>query len=425
MMKRPRLSYHLKLFIGLLIYSWILVAALTLFQYHREKTFKAEELNATLQTINSQILRQIDTQSDASIPDLDLGWYPFDDIRVTIMNRDGKLVYDNTIDTTSDSHLDRPEIVAALNNGGGYDTRRHSSSTGDTYFYSALAGKNYIVRTAVPYSGSLLQMLGVDYGFVWFMSSVTLLMCIGGYFVTKRLGQHQEDERTALKRQLTNNINHELKTPLASIQVCLETLISHPELPDEKRRDFIERCWNNSQRLKSLLDDVATITRMDDGGTAISHHSVNLRTIIDEVCTDLELRATENNITITNHVIGDFFIDGNSDLLFSIFRNLIDNAILHSGGTNISIDTTSISQSSITIVVADDGVGVAEQHLPRLFERFYRVDKGRSRQLGGTGLGLSIVKNAVLFHGGTIAVSNRQSPQHGLVFTMTLKAENF
>ena len=128
--------------------------------------------------------------------------------------------------------------------------------------------------------------------------------------------------------------------------------------------------------------------------------------------------AQSKGIEIKNGTSGELPVIGNQSLLLSVFHNLIDNAIADSGGTEIIIRVADETDDKVTLIVADNGNGVGEEHLPRLFERFYRIDKGRSRAAGGTGLGLSIVKNAILLHGGNITVANR--PNGGLVFRITL-----
>ena len=418
MSSRYKLSYSRRLFLWLLGYSLLMVICFVFFQYHREKQFKAEELNAQLQIVNANVLADF-SENESLTANYIKGKQPFDEIRISIITTDGTVVYDNSLDTLPQSnHLSREEIAEAVMRGEGYTIRRHSESTGGNYFYSARKGERYIVRTAVPYTLPVTGLLKADYGFLWFMGTVTFIMLIIGYFITRHEGETEEQVKSQMRRQLTNNINHELKTPLASIQVCVETLTDHPSLSEEKRSEFLNRCLVNVQRLRHLLDDVSTITRMDDGGSVIEREPINLKDVIKEVCDDLRQQAENKGMLIENGVNDDVMVNGNLSLLASVFHNLVDNAIAYSGGSEIEIKEIRHSADSVTITVEDDGSGVAPQHLSRLFERFYRVDKGRSRQAGGTGLGLSIVKNAVLIHGGEITVANK--PTGGLIFTLTL-----
>ncbi len=229
---------------------------------------------------------------------------------------------------------------------------------------------------------------------------------------------HEHQEKLRIKRQLTNNINHELKTPVAAIQGYLETMIRSKDITDEERNAFIEKCYVHSQRLTRLLQDVSTITRLEDGSSRIECEAVNLRAIIDDIASEIALLAVERRMRTNVELPEKMFVKGNSSLLFSIFKNLTDNAVSYSGGRDIYIRLESEDEDWYTITLSDNGIGIDEEHLPHIFERFYRIDAGRSRKLGGTGLGLSIVKNSVLFHGGDISVKNRKVG--GLEFTMTL-----
>lgn len=473
-----RVSYHRRLFLWLLGYSLLLVGCFVTFQYVREKQFKAEELNSRLQLINTYILSELaegNPPADIHLTD----FHPFEDIRVSVISDSGRVVYDNSIDSLPGaSHLDREEIRMALASGVGYTVRRHSQSTGSTYFYSATRGHDgTVVRTAVSYSLSLSSLLRADYNFIWIMGTIALVMCTLGYFATRRLGQHitrlsrfarrvengerisdsdpfpndelgavanhivrlygrlqqaiadrdaehratmhEQREKERIKKQLTNNINHELKTPIASIRVCLETLLSHPELTEEKRALFLQRSLANTERLQRMLTDVALITRMDDGRTSIALEQVDLSDIIASVADDRRIIADSKSITIADHVKGPLPMTGSAALLEAVFNNLLDNAISYSGGTEVHIREVHADDNTIEITVTDNGTGVAAEHLPRLFERFYRIDKGRSRAAGGTGLGLAIVKNAVMLHGGSVAASN--IPSGGLQIRVTLQ----
>ncbi len=316
------------------------------------------------------------------------------------------------------------------------------------------------MRSAVPYDHSLKTVLSADVTFLWIMLAITAVVCIVGYFVTRNISksitrlnnfaekaergerifdddafphdelgsiashivrlyvqrdrQHkelvrQEREKIAMKKRLTDNINHELKTPAASILVCADLLRDHPELPEAKRMEFMDRIHSNARRLSLLLNDVSTLTRMDEGAEEITKEPVDLSQLVKDVVDDERVRTTME-ITID---VPPLKIEGNRQLLESIFRNLIGNAIAYSGGTKIEVR----ADSDGNFVVKDDGTGIPEVHLEHIFERFYRIDKGRSREAGGTGLGLAIVKNAVAMHGGDIKAVN----DHGLRFDFKLK----
>lgn len=472
-----KITYPQRLFLWLLGYSVLLVGCFVVFQYGREKEFKAGELNTKLQLINTYILEQLKEGHD--VPDINLtAFVPSGDLRVSVITVGGEVVYDNSIDSLPHTnHLDRTEIRQAMLNKSGYTLRRHSESTGNDYFYSATRGDDgYIVRTALPYSVSLSALLRADYRFLWVMGCISITMCVFGYFATRRIGQHllrlnrfaekveegtrisdiepfpndefgaisnhivrlyarlqqayadrdrehrmalrEQFEKERIKKQLTNNINHELKTPVASIRICVETMLYHKNLGEEKRELFLRRCLSNTERLQRLLADVSLITRMDDGCRSIEKVPLSLAGIIAGVVEEKQMLAQAKGMVIENNVTGNLIMTGNPSLLEAVFNNLTDNAMAYSGGSVIRIGLECEDSSRIVLSFSDNGTGVPPEHLPRLFERFYRIDKGRSRAAGGTGLGLAIVKNAVMMHGGTVTAENR--PGWGLLFRITL-----
>ncbi|MBO5310459.1 MAG: sensor histidine kinase [Bacteroidales bacterium] len=421
-----RLSFHKRLFLQLIAFSWVIVLCFIGFQYLREKEYKSKFLNTQLQQYNRHLLEAVE-DGESYQEYIASHEKPFDDLRVTLISHSGDVVYDNTITVDLlDNHSHRPEVVAALNKGTGYHIGRQSTSDGREYFYSATCGKGMIVRTAIPYSNVLRDLLRTDWSFLLVMIVIALAMSVVAYFTTRRLGEdiervnryEAEQEKTRLKRQLSNNINHELKTPVASIQVCLETLLSGISLSEEKRQELIERCYMHNERLRRLLSDVSLITRMEDGGQLINCEKVVVNQIIQEIAEELDILPDEERLTLHADFEKEVVIEGNLSLIGSIFRNLTENAIAYSEGKNIYISLLEDNENICRIRFEDDGKGVGQEQLPRLFERFYRVDKGRSRQKGGTGLGLAIVKHAVQFHGGSIVVVNR--PDGGLRFDFTL-----
>ena len=426
MASETKKSHHKRLFLQLIAFSWAMVLCFVGYQYIREKEYKSEFLNAQLQQYNRHLLATVE-EGEPYEEYIATHDKPFEELRISIITLTGAVIYDNIIPLDSlDNHRGRPEVVDALTKGVGYNISRQSTSDGREYFYSATRGERVVVRTAIPYSSTLQDLLEADWSFLVVMISITLVMSVVAYFTTRKLGKdiervnryEAEQERNRLKRQLTNNINHELKTPVASIQICLETLLSGINLSEEKRQELIERCYANNDRLRRLLNDVSLITRMEDGSALIGKERVVINDIIDEVAKELEMLPEDERLLLHTDFGDEVIIDGNPSLIGSIFRNLTENAIAYSEGRNIYISLLENNDKLCRIRFEDDGKGVEQKHLSHLFERFYRVDKGRSRQKGGTGLGLAIVKHAVQFHGGTITVTNR--PNGGLRFEFTL-----
>ena len=424
-----KISFHKQLFLQLIIFSWTIVLCFIGFQYQREKEYKSEFLNAQLQQYNRHLLNTV----EEGLPYEDyIATHdkPFDELRISIIALSGAVVYDNTISLDSlDNHRSRPEVANALAKGEGYNISRQSASDGREYFYSATRGERVVVRTAIPYSNTLRELLEADWTFLMVMISISFAMSVLAYFTTRKLGKdiervnryEAEQEKNRIKRQLTNNINHELKTPVASIQVCLETLLSGISLSEEKRQELIGRCYTHNERLRHLLNDVSLITRIEDGGAIISKEPVLINEIIKEIAEELEIMPEEERLTLHADFSNEVIVNGNPSLIGSIFRNLTENAIAYSEGKNIYISLLENNETVCRIRFEDDGKGVIREQLPHLFERFYRIDKGRSRQKGGTGLGLAIVKHAVQFHGGNITATNR--PGGGLRFDFSLKKQ--
>ena len=426
MASETKKSYHKRLFLQLIAFSWAMVLCFVGYQYIREKEYKSEFLNAQLQQYNRHLLATVE-EGEPYEDYIATHDKPFDELRISIITLTGAVIYDNIISLDSlDNHRSRPEVADAMVKGSGHNISRQSTSDGREYFYSATRGERVVVRTAIPYSSTLQDLLEADWSFLVVMISITLVMSVVAYFTTRKLGKdiervnryEAEQERNRLKRQLTNNINHELKTPVASIQICLETLLSGISLSEEKRQELIERCYANNDRLRRLLNDVSLITRMEDGSALIGKERVVINDIIGEMAKELEMLPEDERLRLHTDFGDEVIIDGNPSLIGSIFRNLTENAIAYSEGRNIYISLLENNDKLCRIRFEDDGKGVEQKHLSHLFERFYRVDKGRSRQKGGTGLGLAIVKHAVQFHGGTITVTNR--PNGGLRFEFTL-----
>ena len=473
-----KLSFHRRLFVMLIAFSWSIILCFIGFQYLREKQYKSDYLSLQLQLYNRHLLEAVEQDGEPHEAYIDTHQKPFDNLRISIITLSGKVVYDNMLPVDSlDNHRMRPEVADALKKGSGYHIGRQSTSDGLEYFYSATRGKGLIARTAIPYSASLRELLQADWTFLGVMISISLGMSVLAYFVTRRLGKNmerlnrfaakaekgeafdeeepfpndelgsisnhivqlygqwqqtikdrdlaheaalrEEKEKIRIKRQLSNNINHELKTPVASIGVCLETLLSGIALTEEKRQELIERCYTHNERLRRLLNEVSLITRMEDGSALIGKEKIVINDMLEEIADELEIMSEEEGMRLHTDFHEEVVIYGNLSLIGSIFRNLTENAIAYSEGKNIFISLIKNNETECCIRFEDDGRGVEQEQLPSLFERFYRVDKGRSRQMGGTGLGLSIVKHAVQFHGGSISVTNR--PGGGLRFDFSLK----
>lgn len=460
-----------RLFWSVLSLFAIFAVLFIVFQQIREKEFKIEMLNLRLQDYNERMhesLSYIGNYEEQTLENY-VAQHSMANLRVTIVDKEGKVIFDNKRKDYNNilNHKNRKEIAIALKQGKGYDISRASNTLSGDYFYSATyyPDKQLIIRSALPYDNDLAILLQTDLHYIWFAIVVVILLSVILYKFISRLDQHinrlrlfaqradnnenletedlaefpndelgeiseyiikiykrlqsTKEEQNILKRQLTQNIAHELKTPVASIQGYLETIMNNPDINEDNKKLFIERCHAQGQRLTNLLADISTLNRLDDDPEMVKFEEIDIATIVSQIEHETALEMKNRNMTFNNLMPQSLPIKGNPSMIYSIFRNLTDNAIAHAGNNTTVTISAKKENDKWLFTFSDNGAGVESKHLARLFERFYRVDKGRSRKLGGTGLGLAIVKNAVLLHGGSIKALN--NPDGGLRFEFDLR----
>jgi signal transduction histidine kinase len=227
------------------------------------------------------------------------------------------------------------------------------------------------------------------------------------------------EKRKRISQQMTSNISHELKTPVTSILGYLETL-QEEDVPDKLRRQFLKRALKQTERLSDLIGDISSLNKIEEASDTYEMEIIRIRKIINEVHQHLSMKLDNQRIKVTIGVSTKLEVRGNVSLLYSVFYNLFDNVIKY-GGEDITVrlDMYTEDRKYYYFSFSNTGNTVDEKHLGRIFERFYRIDKGRSREEGGTGLGLAIVKNAIEMHGGTITAKTR--PEGGLEFLFSLQ----
>ncbi len=466
-----RLSIGNRLYLSVASLFLVFAVAFIVFQQHREKQYKVDTLNLRLQDFNNSLHDALGHRPVAESGQFLRSYlrrHAHEGLRLTVVMADGSVAFDNMRSdyAAMGNHARRPEVAEALSRGSGSAVDRNSATMGHDYFYSATyyPHDGYLLRSALPYNNDLANNLSADQHYLWFALGVFLVLTVVLYRFTHRLGRNinklnefaaraghggtieadelagfsddelgetaerivklylklrrTQREQDVLKRQLTQNVAHELKTPVASIQGYLETILENPKVDEPTRQQFLERCYAQSRRLSSLLADMSTLNRMDDGAEMMAMEDVDVAALVEQIARECQMGLEQKRMTMSVKLPRPLIVRGNRSLLYSIFRNLTDNAIAYAG-TATTITLTANGDNAVWhFTFSDNGVGVAPEHLPRLFERFYRVDKGRSRKMGGTGLGLAIVKNAVRVHGG--AISARNNPTGGLRFDFTL-----
>jgi signal transduction histidine kinase len=227
------------------------------------------------------------------------------------------------------------------------------------------------------------------------------------------------EQNKAMRQQMTSNIAHELKTPIASVRGYLETLMVNKDLDEEKKHYFLEKALAQSTRLTDLINDIVTLNRLDEAGSSFPFEEVDVAAVVNEVRDNLLTAINRKKIKVENDIEPGTSINANRSLIVSVFQNLLENAITYAGeNITVTVRTLPADPGYCSFSFADNGIGIPEEHQPRIFERFYRVDDGRSRKSGGTGLGLAIVKNAVLLHKGDISVRTRTGGGTEFIITM-------
>lgn len=407
----------------------------------------------------------------------------YDDLMVSVFNAKGDVLYQIGLPIRQ-FYADQtmpPEMIQASETGEGQAIRHSIVSPDDIFFYAVKTSpdKAISVHTAMPFTASITRSLAADSLFWVIVIVLAITVSVIMFFYTRFLGRninmlrtfanraaanepiniaekfpHDElgdisrqivriyrdkdralvksehehkvalratEEKARIKRQLTNNINHELKTPVGIIKGYLDTIMSTPDLPEEMRNRFMQKTMANVERLCTLLNEVSMITRLEESQNTISISEVDYHDLVYDVSNDLEVSNVNGDLQFLFDIPFDCNVSGNYSLLSGMLYNLIRNAATYSNGKEIHLRLIDENEKYYTFSFADDGVGVEAEHLPHLFERFYRTESGRKRNpntTAGTGLGLPIVKHVITTLGGNITVRNGYLG--GLEFIYTL-----
>lgn len=470
---RKRFSYQWQLFLPLTVAMWGIVLGMVFWQDHNMKALNDARVREPLELVNGRIAELFETQSDP-VPFINYicNYYrdnPLYEKLCISVYRDGHLLYNNGQVIPRESAEAGGDLVRVR--------REHAN-----YFYKGdfALGKRVEIYSMMPFDDEVESVLDDKQSDVWWIVILLVLsLTIGGYISTRYFGRnikllrtfaekaatspdfipsadyphdelgdisrqitriykdrlqamkrqqqehevamHAMEEKARMKRQLTNNINHELKTPIGVIKGYLDTIIDTPDMDEESRNHFLMKARQHADRLAQLVNDVTAISRLQDGGSLINLEDVDFHDVVYTVCSDAVDSGTIGSLQFENEVRPGLHIRGNFNLLTAMLMNLVRNAVAYSHGTTCGVRLTKEDENYYHFEFFDDGRGVGEEHLAHLFERFYRVDAGRSRKEGGTGLGLPIVQSTIEAHGGKIEVFNRD----GLIFSFTLPKPKF
>lgn len=350
-------------------------------------------------------------------------------VRITLVGQDGQVIYDNEADSGQmENHSTRPEVADAFLTGEGQQVRKSETLAKSTFYFATRTEDGCVLRVAKD-AGSIYSMFArALLSIVGIFVVLILLSALVAHFLTIRLiqpierlaenldkGQEvtdyeeltpfvnmiQEQHRNILKsarirQEFTANVSHELKTPLTSISGYAELIESGMASEADVIR-FAHGIHSSSKRLLTLINDIIRLSELDGAEQEITFERLNLYQLADTCVEMLTLNAEKHNVTISMKG-SECFINGNKQMIEEVLYNLCDNAIRYNNlGGSVEVEVYPGKQGTI-LTIRDTGIGIPEEHQERIFERFYRVDKSRSKSTGGTGLGLAIVKHIIAKH---------------------------
>lgn len=452
-----RVKYQYNLILYFLIALAILALAFLTMSYNKEISYNLKTLKAELVLYNDIAYKSI------------MAHTPYDSIpapskiRFTVLNLDKVVLYDNFNHNIEQDTIQRKELALADQYGEG-SVFRKSNSLGSDFLFHAKRYDNMYIRTAIMCSEGVKELVENEQRYILLIALLFAILAGAVFFMTHKLSRpiralgkfvevvnstdkdyskinfsndefgeickrvidtFDQFEKTKLyKQQLSQNVSHELKTPITAIRAYLETILNSAEMDREMILKFVDKAYSQSLRLSSLILDVSTLNKLDERSDTFQNEEVIISKCINEISDELDYKLRQNNVTLKCLFSTNLRLNGCYTLIYSLFKNLIDNSIEH-GGPNITITIRAgINQIPgdggyrIDFSYTDDGKGIPQENIPRIFERFYRIEEGRTRKRGGTGLGLAIVHSAVVYHRGEITVENR--PDGGVLFKFHL-----
>ncbi|MDD6340418.1 MAG: ATP-binding protein [Butyrivibrio sp.] len=369
------------------------------------------------------------------------------ELRVTWIDKDGTVLYDN--DTSAEllsNHLDRPEIKEAFDNGVGESVRKSDTMNKNTFYYAVLLDNGTVLRVATNAQSLWAVFVSVS-PIIALIILFIIAICVAiSHMLTKQLlkpietmaenlenadyespyreldplaemlrTQHTDILMAAKARQdFTANVSHELKTPLTAISGYAE-LLGGGMIREEQRIHFCHEIQKNSERLLAVINDIIRLSDLDRKEMNTGFEEIDLQEIVNDCREELLVNAKQRNVDIYFELQSEP-VHGNREMLKELVENLAQNAIRYNNQGGKVIISTGNREGIPVLIVRDNGIGIPASDQQRVFERFYRVDKSRSKASGGTGLGLAIVKHIVEIHDAKIELDS--APDVGTTVTV-------
>lgn len=373
--------------------------------------------------------------------------------RITLIHKNGEVFFDNKVDIQEmENHFTREEILGALQNKQAKVARFSSTMTEKTLYYAKLLSNQDILRISCNQHSVAVLVLGMSQSLLIMFVIAIIICAVIAKFVSKKIVEplnkinleNPEDtnvyqelkpfthriseenfekaQREELRQQFSANVSHELKTPLTSISGFAE-ILKNGGTDEQTTKDFANTIYEETQRMISLVNDIIKLSKLDEKSISQEKEEINLTELSKEVITPLLPVAEKKNVKIDLEAENQVFINGVRSVIFEMIYNLVENAIKYNkndGKVIVKVSQISENPSSkkqnVVLSVSDTGIGIPKNEQERIFERFYRIDKSRSKESGGTGLGLSIVKHGAKYHNAKVTLSSQEGK--GSTFTI-------
>lgn len=440
---KKRINTQLIITVILAILSTVLLVSVVFYEFFKK------EVQEDLET-NAYILKDTDVFTKENIGSFDL---KLEDLRITWIAEDGTVLFDNNVDVGSmDNHADRPEVEEAVSEGHGEVIRNSDTVKKNTFYYAVRLNDNSIIRVARQtssiwsvFESAMPLVLGIILLIVFICILLAHVMTkklvepieqmavsmdtLGGKAAYKELvpfmntirEQHEDILKAAKMRQdFTANVSHELKTPLTAITGYAE-LIEAGIVDEKENKRFAGEIRQNATRLLTLINDIIRLSELDSTDELVSFETVDLCALAKNCVETLKVNAGKHDVVI-EYKGSECLIAANREMMVELVSNLCDNAIRYNNkGGRVEVQVEQLADKAI-LIVKDTGIGIPKEHQERIFERFYRVDKSRSKQTGGTGLGLAIVKHIVALHDAQIEITSEENKgtEIRIIFSKTI-----